>query len=107
MQIGIIDAGKIGATVGRLWATAGHKVRFAARHPDQLKPLVHDIGENASIGTSKEAARSGKVGFVAETAPLLFEWALEASAPCLEPHAAGPRSRIALPMWSATICHFQ
>jgi predicted dinucleotide-binding enzyme len=65
MRIGIIGAGKIGATVGRLWAKAGHEVRFATRHPDKLKDLIKDIGENASIGTSKEAARFGDVVFVA------------------------------------------
>src|SRR5580765_5893037 len=65
MQIGIIGAGKIGATVGRLWAKAGHKVQFATRHPDLLKSLVEDIGENASTGTIKEAARFGEVVFVA------------------------------------------
>ncbi len=65
MQIGIIGAGKIGATVGGLWAKAGHRVRFATRHPDELSELVKDIGENASIGTSKEAARFGEVVFVA------------------------------------------
>ena len=65
MQVGIIGAGKLGATVGRLWANAGHKVRFATRHPDKLKDLVKDIGENASIGTSTEAARFGGVVFVA------------------------------------------
>jgi predicted dinucleotide-binding enzyme len=56
MQIGIIGAGKIGGTVGRLWAKAGHKVRFATRHPDELEDLVKGVGENALVGTSKEAA---------------------------------------------------
>jgi predicted dinucleotide-binding enzyme len=65
MQIGIIGAGKIGVTVGRLWAKAGHKVRFATRHPDQLGELVKGIGENASVGTSEEAAWFGEVVFVA------------------------------------------
>jgi 8-hydroxy-5-deazaflavin:NADPH oxidoreductase len=65
MQIGIIGAGMIGGTVGRLWAEAGHKVRFATRHPDKLENLVKDIGENASIGTIKDAARFGEVIFVA------------------------------------------
>ena len=65
MQIGIIGAGKIGGTVGRLWAKAGHEVLFATRHPDDLKPLVKDIGENALVGTSKEAAKFGEVVFVA------------------------------------------
>jgi 3-hydroxyacyl-CoA dehydrogenase len=39
MQIGIIGAGKIGGTVGRLWAKAGHKVQFATRHPDETQGL--------------------------------------------------------------------
>src|SRR6516165_9967957 len=65
MQIGIIGAGKIGATVGGLWAKAGHKVRFATSHPDQLEDLVRNVGANASLGTSREAARFGDVVFVA------------------------------------------
>jgi predicted dinucleotide-binding enzyme len=65
IQIGIIGAGKIGGTVGRLWAKAGHKVRFATRHPDQLAPLVRDIGGDASLGTSPEAAEFGEMIFVA------------------------------------------
>jgi predicted dinucleotide-binding enzyme len=65
MQIGIIGAGKIGGTVGRLWAKAGHKVRFATRHPDELKDLAKEIGDNASIGTSEDAAWFGEVVFVA------------------------------------------
>lgn len=65
MQIGIIGAGQIGSTVGRLWADAGHKVRFATRHPKELQRLVEEIGENASVGTRKEAARFGEVVFVA------------------------------------------
>src|SRR4029434_9728988 len=39
MQIGIIGAGMIGSTVARLWADAGHTVRFATRHPDRLDGL--------------------------------------------------------------------
>jgi NADP oxidoreductase coenzyme F420-dependent len=40
MQIAIIGAGKIGATVGHLWARAGHKMRFSTRHPDELRDLA-------------------------------------------------------------------
>jgi predicted dinucleotide-binding enzyme len=65
MQIGIIGAGKIGGTVGRLLAKAGHKVRFATRHPDQLRDLTKEIGQDASTGTVEEAARYGEVIFVA------------------------------------------
>ena len=31
MKIGIIGAGMIGSTVGKLWVKAGHDVRFASR----------------------------------------------------------------------------
>jgi predicted dinucleotide-binding enzyme len=65
MQIGIIGAGKIGGTVGRLWAKAGHKVRLASRHPDQLRDLAEEIGQNGSTGTIKDAAQFGEVIFVA------------------------------------------
>jgi len=36
MKIGIIGSGMIGATVGKLWADAGHEVFFASRHPEEL-----------------------------------------------------------------------
>jgi predicted dinucleotide-binding enzyme len=59
MRIGIIGAGMIGSTLAKLWADAGHDVRLASRHPEQLKPLVDEIGERASAGTPKEAATFG------------------------------------------------
>ena len=68
MRIGIIGAGDIGSTVGKLWADAGHEVRFASRHPEQLAPLVEQIGARASAGTPAEAAEFGEV--VMLTVPL-------------------------------------
>ena len=68
MRIGIIGAGSIGSTLAKLWADAGHDVRLASRHPDQLKPLVDEIGQRASAGTPSEAARFGDV--VMLTVPL-------------------------------------
>jgi hypothetical protein len=32
MKIAIIGSGRIGSTVGKLWAKAGHDVRFSSRH---------------------------------------------------------------------------
>lgn len=58
----------IGSTLAKLWADAGHEVRLASRHPDQLKPLVHEIGPRASAGTPMEAAAFGDV--VMLTVPL-------------------------------------
>ncbi len=36
MNIGIIGAGMIGLTVGRLWVAAGHDVRFGSRDAEAL-----------------------------------------------------------------------
>lgn len=51
MRIGIIGAGKIGSTVGKLWIDAGHEVKFASRHPEELRSMVDDLGARASAGT--------------------------------------------------------
>ena len=68
MKIGIIGAGMIGSTVGKLWVDAGHEVRFASRHPEELQPLVAELGERATAGTPTEAAAFGEV--VMLTVPL-------------------------------------
>ena len=68
MKIGIIGAGMIGSTVGKLWVDAGHDVRFASRHPDELRPLVETLGSRASAGTPAEAAAFGEVVMI--TVPL-------------------------------------
>lgn len=69
MKIGIIGAGMIGSTVGKLWIDAGHEVRFASRHPDELAPLVRALGERASAGTVDEASQFGEVVMI--TVPLI------------------------------------
>ena len=58
----------IGSTVGKLWTEAGHEVRFATRHPEELRPLVDKLGPHASAGTPAEAAAFGDV--VMLTVPL-------------------------------------
>jgi 8-hydroxy-5-deazaflavin:NADPH oxidoreductase len=68
MRIGIIGAGKIGSTVAKLWTDAGHEVRLASRHPEELQPLVKNLGERASAGTPAEAAEFGEVVMI--TVPL-------------------------------------
>jgi hypothetical protein len=84
MKIGIIGAGMIGSTVGKLWIDAGHEVKFASRHPEELQPLVATLGERASAGTPSEAARFGDV--VMLTVPLM---AVPALARDLAPSLAG------------------
>lgn len=68
MRIGIIGAGKIGSTLAKLWADSGHDVIVTSRHPDQLKPLIEQIGARATAGTPIEAASLGTV--VVLTVPL-------------------------------------
>jgi 8-hydroxy-5-deazaflavin:NADPH oxidoreductase len=61
MRIGIIGAGMIGSTLAKLWSGAGHEVRVASRHPDQLQDLVESLGTSASAGTPMDAAEFGEV----------------------------------------------
>lgn len=65
MKIGIIGSGRVGGTLGELWAKAGHKVFYSSRHPDELKPLVERSGPNAQAGTVAQAAAFGDVIFIA------------------------------------------
>jgi predicted dinucleotide-binding enzyme len=68
MRIGIIGAGMIGSTLAKLWVDAGHDVRIASRHPEELQPLVERLGPRASAGTPRDAATFGDV--VMLTVPL-------------------------------------
>jgi 8-hydroxy-5-deazaflavin:NADPH oxidoreductase len=84
MRIGIVGAGMIGSTLAKLWADAGHDVRLASRHPDQLARLVKEIGARASAGTPIDAAVWGDV--VMLTVPLK---AVPGLTPDLAPLVAG------------------
>ncbi len=64
MKIGIIGAGRIGSTLARLWAKAGHEVLVSSRHLDQMKKLAAEIGPRAFAGTPREAAAFGEVVLV-------------------------------------------
>lgn len=68
MRIGIIGAGMIGSTLAKLWVDAGHDVRIASRHPDELKAMIEQLGIRASAGTPQDAAIFGDV--VMLTVPL-------------------------------------
>jgi 8-hydroxy-5-deazaflavin:NADPH oxidoreductase len=61
IRIGTIGAGKIGGTLGALWAKAGHEVLLSSRHPDQLKELADRLGPKARVGFPQEAAAFGEV----------------------------------------------
>ena len=62
MKIGIIGAGKIGATVSALFVKAGHDVAISnSRGPETLRDLVSALGNKAKAVTVEEAARFGDV----------------------------------------------
>ena len=61
MKIAIVGSGRIGGLVGKLWAQAGHQVRFSSRHPDRLDALVAESGPSASRSSIEEALAFGEV----------------------------------------------
>jgi predicted dinucleotide-binding enzyme len=60
-KIGIIGSGRIGGTLGTLWAKAGHQVMFSSLDIEHDKALAASVGHNARAGTSREAAAFGDV----------------------------------------------
>ncbi|WP_446051357.1 NADPH-dependent F420 reductase [Zobellia laminariae] len=58
MKIGIIGSGNIGGNLGKHWAKAGHEVLFSSRHPEELKDLASEAGNNAQAMGIKEAFES-------------------------------------------------
>jgi 8-hydroxy-5-deazaflavin:NADPH oxidoreductase len=65
MRIGVLGAGMIGGTLGRLWARAGHEVMLSSRHPESLGPIVAPLGAGGRSGTPEEAAAFGEVALLA------------------------------------------
>jgi 8-hydroxy-5-deazaflavin:NADPH oxidoreductase len=62
MKIGIIGAGKIGATSAKLFVQAGHDVAISnSRGPETLRDLVSQLGDRAKAVTVEEAAKFGDV----------------------------------------------
>jgi len=64
LKIGIIGTGKIGGALARHWVSAGHEVFVSSRHPEELAPLVKELGPRAHAGTPREAAAFGSVVLV-------------------------------------------
>ena len=62
MRIGIIGSGRIGGTLARQWADAGHEIAIAnSRGPGSLDDLVGSIGPLAHAMSVEEAAAFGEV----------------------------------------------
>jgi predicted dinucleotide-binding enzyme len=64
-RIGILGSGRIGGTLGGLWAKAGHEVMFSSLDLEHDKALAASLGPNARAGTPREAAAFGEVLLVA------------------------------------------
>lgn len=66
MKIGIIGSGRIGGTVARLFAQAGHEVALSnSRGPPSLSSLVSSLGPKVRAMTVEQATRFGEVIFLA------------------------------------------
>jgi len=66
MKIGVIGAGKIGATVAGLFVKAGNQVAISnSRGPETLRELVAQLGPRAQAMTVEEAASFGDVILIA------------------------------------------
>lgn len=66
MRIGILGAGRIGATVAKLFAHAGHEVAISnSRGPASLQSIVEEVGPHARAMTIRGAAAFGEVVLLA------------------------------------------
>ncbi len=64
LKIGIIGSGRIGSTLGELWAKAGHEVMFSSLDLEHDRQLAAQVGGKAKAGTPAEAAAFGDVVLV-------------------------------------------
>lgn len=65
LKIGIVGSGRIGGTLGGLWAKAGHEVMFSSRELEKDKALAASLGANARAGTPRDAVAFGDVVLLA------------------------------------------
>jgi predicted dinucleotide-binding enzyme len=65
MKIGVIGSGRIGTTLGGLWAKAGHEVMFSDRDAEQAKRAMESAGPHAHTGSVKDAVAFGDVVLIA------------------------------------------
>lgn len=60
-KIGIVGSGRVGGTLGAVWAKTGHEVMFSSRNIEHDRALAAKTGPNARAGTPREAAAFGDV----------------------------------------------
>jgi predicted dinucleotide-binding enzyme len=65
MKIGVIGSGRIGSTIGGLWAKAGHEVVFSDRDAETAKRAAEAAGGKARAGSVAEAASFGNAVLIA------------------------------------------
>lgn len=65
MKIGVIGSGRIGSTLGGLWAKAGHEVMFSDRDADTARQAAQSSGARARTGTVEEAVAFGDAVLIA------------------------------------------
>jgi len=65
MKIGVVGSGRIGSTIGGLWAKAGHEVMFSDRDPEQAKRAAEGAGSKARTGTVEQAVAFGEAVLIA------------------------------------------
>jgi predicted dinucleotide-binding enzyme len=62
LRIGIVGAGRVGSTLARQFAAAGHEIAIAnSRDPRTLEPLAAALGERVHPVEAGDAARFGPV----------------------------------------------
>jgi hypothetical protein len=64
-KIGVIGSGRIGSTLGGLWAKAGYQVMFSDRDAEQAKKAAETVGQGARAGSVQEAVAFGDVVLIA------------------------------------------
>ncbi len=61
MKIAIIGTGRLGSTLGKIWAEKGHMIMFGSQDPQKAIKLANSIGFNATGGTYEEASKFSEI----------------------------------------------
>lgn len=67
MKIGVLSTGRMGSTLGKLWAKYGHQVFFGSRDPDKAKAFAVLTEGEVDGGSLEAAAQFGDIVLLATT----------------------------------------